>query len=727
MRVDLLTPVVSLRANQRATITIQVRNDSDVIEQVVGSIPELNERWYEVSPLSLNLFPGELGELRLTLALPRSFPAGRHELNASISGRVRGQTLLQPVAIDVDPLFDMLLVTNPSVITARRRGRYLVTLQNRGNIPVEMAVRASDSEAALTLELDRPVLTVEPNEQQTTALFARGRRPWFGAPANHVVEITAERLPDVLAERVTLRLKPRLTAGLITALTLATIVGVWATVLLLSANAAFGSDKPTKTVPANFTTGGVSVDDLDPATVGGSLEGTITAASTGAPLARVTVELYSAKEQPASETQESPFLTAVASESNGSYTLEGVLPGRYRLRFRGPGFEDRWYPNQTSATAAAVLVVQPKKTVPELNQAMPGGPGELSTTVVTVDGSAAPVTVDATAVDIPNAVPVTVAGTAGQPVVFPGLTTPATYRIVAKSPGYLDAEVTQELDAGQVLTANPIRLGAQAGTISGTVVGEDGAPLGDIAVSTTVSGAKAVTVTPTNGDVGTFSFTGLPTPGTYVLELSGSGVTTKVVAIRLDANASNEGLSVPMSSATATLTGVVTADGGGLGGATVTVSGGGFSSSATTFTANPPGSYTVTGVPSPGTYVVTVSAPGRISSSTTVSIAAGQQTATVDAQLLPALGRVFGTVTLNGQPLGAATVTVSSGTDAPASTVSATVGNVGGYEIGGLAPGIYTVTATYGAGSTTAVGPITVLVTVGINPELPGRPIVLAL
>ena len=170
-----------------------------------------------------------------------------------------------------------------------------------------------------------------------------------------------------------------------------------------------------------------------------------------------------------------------------------------------------------------MLVVQPKKTVPELNQAMPGGPGELSTTVVTVDGSAAPVTVDATAVDIPNAVPVTVAGTAGQPVVFPGLTTPATYRIVAKSPGYLDAEVTQELDAGQVLTANPIRLGAQAGTISGTVVGEDGAPLGDIAVSTTVSGAKAVTVTPTNGDVGTFSFTGLPTPGTYVLELSGVG------------------------------------------------------------------------------------------------------------------------------------------------------------------------------------------------------------
>ena len=202
---------------------------------------------------------------------------------------------------------------------------------------------------------------------------------------------------------------------------------------------------------------------------------------------------------------------------------------------------------------------------------------------------------------------------------------------------------------------------------------------------------------------------------------------TKVVAVRVEANGVVDGLTIPMSSATATLNGVVTADGSGLGGATVTVSGGGFSSTATTFTANPPGSYTVTGVPVPGTYVVTVSAPGRVSSTSTVTIAPGQTTATVDAQLLPATGQVDGTVTLNGVPIGAATVTVSDGTSAPASTVSATVGDVGGYEVGGLAPGIYSVTATYGAGTANAAGPVTVLVTVGVNPEQPGQPIVLAL
>ena len=92
------------------------------------------------------------------------------------------------------------------MITARRRGRYLVTLQNRGNAPSEMAVRAGDSEAALELELDRPVMTVNPGEQQTTALYARGKRPWFGSPVAHQVEVTAEQLPEVLAGKVTLRL-----------------------------------------------------------------------------------------------------------------------------------------------------------------------------------------------------------------------------------------------------------------------------------------------------------------------------------------------------------------------------------------------------------------------------------------------------------------------------------------------------------------------------------------
>jgi hypothetical protein len=312
----------------------------------------------------------------------------------------------------------------------------------------------------------------------------------------------------VLPGRVTLRLKPRLTAGVITALTLGLIVAVWATVLLLSTNAAFGTNPPTKVVPENFSQG-VGVSALDAALFGGSLSGKVTAQSNGAPLARITVEMYSA-----SNTK---FVTAVATGDTGAYALNGVLPGRYRLLFRADGFEDRWFPDATTATAAGVIEVQPQKAQADLDQAMVGNPGTLTATVIAADGSAVPVDVTATALDT-DAPPVTVQGAAGQPVTFAGLPTPATYRISAKpseaTQKFLEGETTQALAAGQTVTTNPISLAASTGIISGTVVDAAGNPLGDITVSTTVDGKPALTATPTSGSVGAFSFAGLPTPGT---------------------------------------------------------------------------------------------------------------------------------------------------------------------------------------------------------------------
>ncbi|MEO5898866.1 MAG: carboxypeptidase-like regulatory domain-containing protein [Ilumatobacteraceae bacterium] len=716
MRVDLLTPLVQLRPDQRGTVEFEVRNDGDVIERIVCTIPELDPAWYEVSPVALTLFPDDVGAVRLTLMLPRTFPAGTHDLTVRTTGRVGGEVISRRLVVQVDDYFDMAMSLNPSIVTARRRGRFFVTLLNKGNAPTEMVVRVSDDNAELTMEIDQPVLAVAPGEQRYARVEAKGKRPWFGTPVSHTVVVSAEQLPEVLTSRMTLRLKPRLTAGLITAMMLALIVAVWATALLLSANAAFGTSSPKKAIPDNFAKG-VDLASLDPVAVGGSMAGIVTAASNGAPLARITIELYDSHDK---------FVTAVATGPDGSYTLAGVLPGRYRLRFRGPGFDDRWYPNAVSSAAAQVIQVEPKKKLDGLDLALPGGSGSMTATVVAPDNAPVPVTVTAVAVDTPQPTEQTMQAVAGQPFTFSGLPTPATYRITATAASFQDTEITQALEAGQQVTTNPIALSATAGSITGTVVDSAGNPLGDITISTTVNGKPVSTVTPTVGSIGTFSFTELPTPGTYVFELKGKDVATAVVAVKLEAGQSAPGQTVSMISATGTLTGVVTADGAGLGGATVTVSGGGFTATATTFTANPPGSYTVTGVPVPGTYVVTVSSPGREASSTTVTLGADQPNGTVSTDLLTAVGRIYGTVTLDGAPIGAATIVVSDG-DKSLSTVSATVGNVGSYEVRNLGPGIYTVTATFGTGTNAAVGPITRLVTVGVNPEVPGTPITIEL
>ena len=61
------------------------------------------------------------------------------------------------------------------------------------------------------------------------------------------------------------------------------------------------------------------------------------------------------------------------------------------------------------------------------------------------------------------------------------------------------------------------------GQITG-IVTDGTAPLGGATVSTTVGGTAVTTGTPTTGDVGQFVLGDLPTPATYVLTVSGTGL-----------------------------------------------------------------------------------------------------------------------------------------------------------------------------------------------------------
>lgn len=709
MRVDLLTPIAEVHAEQRALVELEVLNDTDVIEQFVCEIPGLTLSAYEVAPLALTLFPGESGRLAVWLGLPRSWPMGEHEFVIVVRGRTSGAFVERSVQVRVHELVDLSMAVNPRVVNGRSKGRFWVDVENLGNAPAEVLVRASDDANHLRYTVSPEAVEVPAPGRRAVHVVAKGRRPFFGSPAYRKITVTAEHLPEVFHDSVEFRQRARLTTGMITALTLALIIAVWAAGLLFAARAAFGSDPPKKTVAQEFATG-VEVGSLDPSAIGSAVTGTVTAESTGAPLGRITVELYNSRAR---------FVTAVATGPDGVYRFERVLPGRYLLRFRGPGFAERWYPQAAGPSDGEVVEVPPLETVSGLDVAVPGGDGVLTVTVVTADGAAVPVTIEITPADIPQAQGTLYQGTSGTPLVITDLPTPATYRIAASAPQYQPAEVTQVVEAGAAVTANPIRLAAASGSIGGVVVDLLGQPLGDVTVTTSVDGEPATTITPTGGSVGSFVFSDLPTPGTYVLEFTREGYEKVVTAVRLSAGGAAPPQRIVMGAATGTISGVVSGGGAGLGGVTITVSGGGFSTTVTSFTSNPPGSYIVTGVPVPGEYVLTFSTPGRESASVAVTLASGAPSATgVNVDLLPALGRVFGRVVdglAANSPVGGAIVDVSDGL-VVRSTVTSNAGpTLGSFEVNDLPPGTYTVTASFAGRE-----PVTYLVRVGVNPELPG-------
>jgi hypothetical protein len=130
-----------------------------------------------------------------------------------------------------------------------------------------------------------------------------------------------------------------------------------------------------------------------------------------------------------------------------------------------------------------------------------------------------------------------------------------------------------------------------------------------------------------------------------------------------------------------------------LGDATVTVAGGTTSLTTKTITSGSlAGTYIVSGLPTPGNYTVTISAPGHATQTVPIALGSSGLAQGVNATLPSTLAKISGTVAGSDAPggLANATITVTDGLTTRTAT-SATV-PTGFYSVVALNPGSYTVT-----------------------------------
>jgi len=258
------------------------------------------------------------------------------------------------------------------------------------------------------------------------------------------------------------------------------------------------------------------------------------------------------------------------------------------------------------------------------------------------------------------------------------------------------------LDAGQgengqnPLIMNKIRLRAGVGTISGVVTDGTG-PLGGVAVEVSSGDLTLTTATPTVGTVGQFSLPNLPTPGTYLLTFTKEGFGTRTVDVALGPGEDGLPIEVEMSGGTGTVSGTVTDEtGAGVGNATVTINGGPAALVTHTLTGEGrTGFYTVSGLTAPGTYTVTVTAPGFVGATIGVTLSLTGASTGRDVEIASSVGTLRGTV--RGQNSAEAPVnvpgvlvSVSDGTDIR--TVLTVSEPPGAYVMPGVEAGTYAVT-----------------------------------
>ena len=292
-------------------------------------------------------------------------------------------------------------------------------------------------------------------------------------------------------------------------------------------------------------------------------------------------------------------------------------------------------------------------------------------------------------------------------VADPGLSAPGSYQLTFTADGYQTATLKTSVTGGTQRYQPTVLLGTSTGTVSGTVT--DGTrPLGGVSVSTSVNGKDINTGTPTTGAVGTFVLADLPTPATYVLTYSAENFTTRTVVVDLGPGQRLQTDDVVMVGGTGTVTGHLrdAITNATIGGATVTVGGTANPVTTTTVTDGDTGSFTLTGLPSPGSYTITFSKPGYADQTVPITLVTDRAPAPVNAAISTDLGSVTGVVTRSD---GSAAIGVAvSATDGkhvwPTTTTSSSNGLAdGGFILAQLPAGNYTVTASTPTGSVTAL------------------------
>jgi hypothetical protein len=235
------------------------------------------------------------------------------------------------------------------------------------------------------------------------------------------------------------------------------------------------------------------------------------------------------------------------------------------------------------------------------------------------------------------------------------------------------------LAAGETVEVGLVPLTAGPGSITGRVTdGEQ--PLGGVHVRAAVGAFAIETTTVTDGEVGTFELTDLPTPGRYIITFSVDGFGTATTAVELGAAETVSDLEIVLAGGVGAITGsVVDTDGSPVEGASVTIAG------------QPPvetdatGAFAFGDLRAPGAYTLVVAADGFTPASLPVTLDS-TGSATVAVTLEPAHGRLVGTITADG-PIAGATVRVGEGDDAKEATTEAD----GTFVLDSLPPGRNTV------------------------------------
>jgi hypothetical protein len=260
--------------------------------------------------------------------------------------------------------------------------------------------------------------------------------------------------------------------------------------------------------------------------------------------------------------------------------------------------------------------------------------------------------------------------------------------------GNVNGQVTAEQPGGISVTLAPTSL-VDEKSLDATFHGVSQPAAGKSFGADLLDAPRTVSLTRTTltDDGGNFAFAGVPAPGYYLVTFTKAGYETSKHVISLDDASKPVKVDVSLVAGQGQISGITTAPGGGgLGAVDITVSGGGTTLTTKTPTTGQVGRWSIDGLSTPGTYLVTASRSGYGTQTTLVTLGPGASMQGANLPLTPGVGSITGMVTSTTGPVGGVSVSVTDG-DTTRTVTTLTVDPIGTFTLPTLAiPGSYTLT-----------------------------------
>ncbi|MDQ1685445.1 MAG: hypothetical protein QOC82_2182 [Frankiaceae bacterium] len=726
MRVEVDRRRAPATAGSPVKFVVTVTNTTDLIGGYTARILGLDPTWVQTEPERLSLFPGASDIITITVTTPPGLRAGDRRFAVQLR-ELTPPTRTTVVDLDLEiaaaPMVQMDL--DPRTVTAGKRGSFGLLVDNVGNTQVAGALLGHDDQEKVRYRFTPATLDLAPGEHAAVEVKVKARRRFIGQPVVRpfILRIDDGREPDQQPKTTgTFMQRPLIARGAVSLLGLLASVTVFALVITYALSSVVGRSAADRELALQVA----QAHDNAGATGTGSISGTarLLTASTQK-LSGVSVEAFTASDT-------STSIASAATGSDGTYHLSSLGSGEYKLRFRGAGFADLWYPAALAPADASPVTLQTGQDLSGIDVRLGGLPATISGKIAADSLQGATVTLQ---------VPGTPVGAAGTPTsalaiaagavlqtspvggdgsfALANVPSPSFYDLVVTEPGY--ATETQRIDVagGENRQGVNITLRKGDGLISGHVTSVRG-PVKGASITATYNSTSIQTISLSQSDPGGFKLASLPTPASFTVVVTADGFAAQTVTLSLAPGQQLTGVGITLGGASGALSGsvITRVDGQPAPGVTVTVTNGVLSVQTVTQTLGSPGTWDVQGLPVPSTYTVTFSRGDLASQSLSVALdafgtattqaAPGTSVTTqgIKVSMVTSTAVMYGfTVTSEeniGSGVGETLISLSNGAQQLAMTSSSVPvspgpgldAHAGAYHFENIPPGTYTVTVS---------------------------------